>query len=137
MVTVIHEARETGVATARVSGDALWLSSEDVHRATGWTLRPEGLCHDGACVRAPRGREGDFVRDETVNIAAFWRHLGHPVVRDDPGEVWVLGVGAAARSRVLRSLAAPDFMLPDLDGRPHSLSDHRGKKVLLVTWASW
>ena len=30
-----------------------------------------------------------------------------------------------------------DVGLPDLDGRPHRLSDHRGKKVLLVTWASW
>ena len=32
---------------------------------------------------------------------------------------------------------APDFTLPDLEGRLHSLSEHRGKKVLLVTWASW
>ncbi len=59
------------------------------------------------------------------------------MVRDDAGEVWVLGVGAAARSRALQSLVAPDFTLPDLDGRLHALSDHRGKKVLLVTWASW
>jgi peroxiredoxin len=49
----------------------------------------------------------------------------------------VLGVGAAARSDALRSLEAPDFTLPDLEGRRHSLSDQRGKKVLLVTWASW
>jgi len=32
---------------------------------------------------------------------------------------------------------APDFALPDPSGRVHRLSDHRGKKVLLVTWASW
>jgi peroxiredoxin len=32
---------------------------------------------------------------------------------------------------------APAFALPDLDGRRHRLSDHRGNKVLLVTWASW
>ena len=25
----------------------------------------------------------------------------------------------------------------DLDGRMHTLSEHRGRKVLLVTWASW
>ena len=30
-----------------------------------------------------------------------------------------------------------DFTLPDLAGRPHRLSDHRGKKVLLVAYASW
>ncbi|MBI3853814.1 MAG: redoxin domain-containing protein [Verrucomicrobia bacterium] len=32
---------------------------------------------------------------------------------------------------------APDFTLPDLKGKAHSLSDFRGKKVLLITWASW
>jgi len=37
----------------------------------------------------------------------------------------------------LRSLEAPDFTLPDLDGKLHSLSDYRGKKVLLMSWASW
>jgi peroxiredoxin len=32
---------------------------------------------------------------------------------------------------------APDFTLGDLDGNLHSLSDHRGKKVVLLTWASF
>lgn len=32
----------------------------------------------------------------------------------------------------------PDFILPDVaDGKPKSLSDFRGKKVLLVQFASW
>jgi peroxiredoxin len=34
-------------------------------------------------------------------------------------------------------LEAPDFTLPDIDGQLHSLSDFLGKKVFLVTWASW
>ena len=32
---------------------------------------------------------------------------------------------------------APDFSLPDINGQPHRLSDYRGKKVFLATWASW
>jgi len=32
---------------------------------------------------------------------------------------------------------APDFALPDLAGRTHTLAEHRGKKILLVAWASW
>ena len=137
MITVIHEERETGIAAARVAGDALWLSNADVHRATGWTLTPEGLCHEGACVPVPRGREAEFIQGDAVDIAGFWRHLGHPVVCDETGQAWVLGTGARERARALRSLEAPNFALPDLDGRMRALSDHRGRKVLLVTWASW
>jgi peroxiredoxin len=37
----------------------------------------------------------------------------------------------------LQSLEAPDFTLPDLDGKTYSLSQFRGKKVLLLSWASW
>jgi len=37
----------------------------------------------------------------------------------------------------LSSLKAPDFTLPDMNGKARSLSDFRGKKVLLLTWASW
>ncbi len=32
---------------------------------------------------------------------------------------------------------SPDFTLPDLDGNPVSLSDYRGRKVILYVWASW
>ena len=32
---------------------------------------------------------------------------------------------------------APDFTLESLDGRPVSLSDYRGEKVLVFAWASW
>ena len=44
---------------------------------------------------------------------------------------------AEERGRRLASLEAPDFTLPDLDGRLHSLSDHRGAKVFLVAYGSW
>jgi len=34
-------------------------------------------------------------------------------------------------------LAAPDFVLPDMDGEQHALQDYRGKVVLLNFWATW
>jgi len=30
-----------------------------------------------------------------------------------------------------------DFTLPDMEGKPHSLSDYRGKWVLVNYWATW
>src|SRR5215468_1717401 len=111
MATVLTEQGEFDVATAGAEGEV--------------------------CVPLPRGRESEFVRDEQVNVAALWRYLSQPVVHSDRGSVWVLAASGRDRAAALRSLEAPDFTLPDPSGRLHSLSDYRGKKVFLVTWASW
>ena len=62
---------------------------------------------------------------------------GRPLAVDQDEGAAYLGVSARARAAALASLEAPDFTLPDLDGRLHSLAEHRGKKVLLVAHASW
>ena len=58
------------------------------------------------------------------------------MLEDDDG-MPVLGTSADDRSTSLQSLEAPDFSLPDLSGGTRTLSEHRGKKVMLGTWASW
>ena len=124
MAIVLTETEEFDVD----SSEGLSLTAADAARITGWTLKPEGMCRDEVCVpwTAPAGR---------VDLAAFWRHLGQPVASE--GDVWALGTGADQRRAALQGLEAPDFTLPDLDGRMHALSDQRGRKVLLTTWASW
>jgi hypothetical protein len=59
-----------------------------------------------------------------------------PVVHDSTLATWYFGLRADERE-TLSSLTAPDFTLPDMQGKLRSFSDFRGKKVLLVTWASW
>ena len=143
MVTVVIDDEEAAVAGAEAAGDALWLPAREAEAVTGWARKPEGLCRGEMCAPLPRGREAELVRDATgsgagaVNVAALWRLLGRPVARSARGDAWVLGASAGDRAQALRSLEAPDFALPDPGGRLHRLSDHRGKKVLLVTWASW
>lgn len=34
-------------------------------------------------------------------------------------------------------VAGPDFLLYDMDGQPHRLSDYRGKWVVINYWATW
>src|SRR5438128_8233813 len=134
--TVIFEDAVAPVA-AEARGEDLWLAPPELQRL-GWTLKPEGLCRGPLCVPIPPARRAEFVRaDGAVNVAALARHRGQAVVHDEAGSVWVCGPAGEARDATRRSLVAPDFTLPDLDGRLHSLSQLRGRKLLLNSWASW
>jgi hypothetical protein len=113
--------------------DGLWMSAAAAAKATGWTLKPEGMCLAERCVPLPAAA----VKGDQVDVAAFWTKLGGPVVAAENGEVWALGVPADERNAALEGLEAPDFTLPDVDGTPRTLSQLRGKKVFLATWASW
>jgi len=119
------------------SGDALWIHVDELALVTGWELKPQGLCKDEACVPLPRSETTALLDGELVCASALWEQLGRPVLRDAAGSTWILGEGADDRARQLASLEAPDFTLPDIEGKLHSLSDFRGKKVFLATWASW
>ena len=132
MAVVLTDAGPVEVAARDGQAhEGLWLSAADAERATGWTLKPEGMCRDEICVPLPV----DAVRGGEVDVAEFWRKLGNPVLHDETRQAWVLGSGA--RGETLASLEAPDFTLPDLAGTPHRLSDLRGRKIFLVSWAPW
>lgn len=83
------------------------------------------------------GRTTSVAETEGAALAKRAEAAGRPVAVDLDARVAYLGISAAERAKALASLEAPDFSLPDLDGRPHSLSGYRGKKVLLVAYASW
>jgi hypothetical protein len=137
MVTLLTESGEYALADAEASTTELWCPAREAAAATGWAAKPEGLCKGEVCVPLPAGREREFVDGGRINLAALWRHLGQPAVRSERGHAWVLSESARERKAALASLEAPDFALPDPSGRMHRLSDYRGKKVFLVTWASW
>ena len=136
MVTVLTDGHDAAEVDATVEQGELWLTAADLEAFTGWTLKPEGLCRGEVCVPVAPA-DPALARDADVNVSAFWRRLGGPVVATEDGSHWYLGESATARAGQLDSLEAPDFTLPDLSGRLHSLSEHRGKKVFLATWASW
>ena len=124
----------TPTAEYKVSArDGLWMSAADAGKVTGWTLKPEGMCRDERCVPLP----AVAVKGGDVDVEAFWQRLGGPVIASQEGDVWALGAPADERNAALEGLQAPDFTLPDVDGKPRTLSELRGKKVFLATWASW
>jgi hypothetical protein len=129
MVTILMPTAEYKVATH----DGLWVAASDAERVTGFTLKPEGMCRDELCVPLP----ASAVRGNDVDVEAFWKKLGGPVVASDARDVFAFGAPADQRNAALEGLMAPDFVLPDVDGTPRKLSELRGKKVFLATWASW
>ena len=122
-------------------GDDLWLPLPEVQRFTGWEWTPEGACRGDVCVPIPAETSARYVggkgTDRRFNFAEFARLLGAPVLHHSAPEVWCIGEDSVKRSERMTSLEAPDFELPDIQGRRHRLSDHRGKRVLMVAWASW
>jgi hypothetical protein len=137
MATVLTESGPVEVSAGPGLVGELWLARPDTEKVSDWTMKPEGLCKGDICMPVPTDRTDEFVRDDRVNLAAFWQRMNKPLAHSADGDVWVLGEDAEDRTAGLTSLDAPDFALPDLDGKLHSLSDYRGKKVLLATWASW
>lgn len=101
----------------------------------GWTLKPQGLCRDEACVIVPD--RSALESDHGVDLRLVAELLGRPVAVDDTAGLVAIGAERAQRQGALEDRRAPDFSLPDLDGTWHALSDHRSKKKLLVAFSSW
>ena len=135
----IIDGKEHRFDRAIAENGALWLDAAVLSRKTGWELKPQGLCRGELCYPVAKGGTHALTRDGTtyVNFTALADEVGFPWVGDLKHRVWYFGWDPVARTTALKTLKAPDFELPDLDGRTHRLSDNLGKKTLLVSWASW
>lgn len=136
-VTVLYDGR--AVNLNEVSPDpngvaeSLWIRKADLPRINEFELKPEGACRADVCIPVPT----TMMRGDLFNITAFARRAGQSVVADSGARVWSFGEMPVVRGSFLESRLAPDVSVPDRAGRPVRLSQFRGKKVLLVTWASW
>jgi hypothetical protein len=131
--TVVTDEVRTIAAVA--DGDRLLIEPAALPDALGWEWKPEGLCRGNVCVP---------VRDRTrlmtggkLDIGAVATALGRPVVVDADAGIAAVALPKESRREALREQRAPSFTLPDLDGVAHSLEEWRGKKKLLVAFASW
>lgn len=118
-----------------VDDGRLLIESSDLEAATGWVRKPEGLCRGDACVPV---RDPDALEVGTkINLVGLATVLGRrSVVSLEPGIIAISRDGLDRRA-ALEGLVAPDFTLPDLDGRPFSLSDLAGSKRIVVAFSTW
>jgi len=138
--TLLYDGQTTEIRAAELDAGQLWITTADLTRATRFQLKPQGVCRDELCFPLPKSRQDEFLRKSAkkswFNLTAFARLVDQPVAHDEAFSTWYFGLRTDQRPN-LSSLDAPHFTLPDLEGKRHALSDFRGKKILLITWASW
>ncbi len=118
------------------TGDSpLRLTAEPLLDVLGWTHKPEGLCQGDVCI--PLGDRPDLIDQQGIDLLGLGEALGRPVAVDREESVASMGAATAAHASQLAGGIAPEFTLPDLSGQEFSLSSFRGKKVLLIAYASW
>ncbi len=138
--TIVYDDVATDIDAAREDADQLWITTADLRRATRFEVKPQGVCRDVLCFPLPKAKQEEYLHQDAgntwFNLTAFARLVRQPVAHDAAVATWYFGL-RSDQGQTLSSLYAPDFTLPDINGKQHSLSDFRGKKILLVTWASW
>lgn len=150
--TLVYDDVATEINPGQIeeASGQLWISTGDLTRATRFEVKPQGVCRDELCFPLPKARQQEFLRKNNddaktsaktsattwFNLTAFAALVHQSVAHDAATATWYFGLRSDQQQR-LASLRAPDFTLPDINGKMHSLSDFRGKKVFLVTWASW
>jgi len=135
--TVLYDDRaialdRVGVDPARDTS-ALWIRKRDLPRVNGFELKPQGACRADLCIPIPK----TMTRGEYFNLTAFAKKAGQPVVAEEGARVWSFGEMQALGGGLASTRIAPDFEVPDRLGHPVHLAGFRGKKALVVTWASW
>jgi hypothetical protein len=145
--TIIFDNKSTELsssltpAPSNTTNNDLWITTEDLTRTTGFQLKPQGVCRKELCFPLPSARKSEFIvkrgNTQWFNLTAFARMLHQPIAHDETLATWYFGPRPEVQNNYLASFQAPNFTLPDMEGHPHSLSDFRGKKVLIITWASW
>lgn len=140
MVTTVSTVLVDGRAFSlpvRHEGEGLWLAPADFERVTGWQVKDHTLCRDDRCLPLSLHACLQNDKDGAIDLVAFARLQQIPLARADDQSVLSVGTAVEDHGLLAANAIAPDFTLPDRTGKLHRLSDYRGRKILLVVWASW
>lgn len=99
---------------------------------TGWDPKPEGMCRGELCVPA-----AGALTDGLVDVDAAANRLGMPIVHDAKHGVWSLGPATATGRTLSSAIARFPSSLIDAMGRGFDFASLRGRRVIMIAWASW
>jgi hypothetical protein len=92
---VIHADKTTEVAGDGGKSADLWVTFAELTKATGWEVKPEGVCSAMECIPIPRDRKEEFLAERAgtgwFNLSAFAKLLKQSVAHDASRSVWSFG----------------------------------------------
>ena len=139
--TVLYADQTVLIERTLADPNDLWVTAADLTRINGFEIKPEGACLADICIPIPRNGDNDLAvtRDgeQWFNVTELARKLQQAYAFDSETNTWSFGQIPTTRRGFLESAEAPDFALVDRAGNTVRLSDFRGKKVLILSWASW
>jgi peroxiredoxin len=134
MWTILIDGKRQDVP-ATSSGEQIWVASDTLPSLLGWAVKDGTVCRQDQCISLATHQ--GVASGTLIDVIALAGLLNMPLAISPVHQVLSLTESPEQKSALLTGGAAPDFALPDLLGRTHRLSDYRGRKVLLVMWASW
>lgn len=139
-VSVITPEKTFTLEAAFVEKGELWIPQSDLKKVNGFELKPEGVCYKSMCIPLPKNNAA-WIKKSTAgsffNLTAFAKKMDQQFVTDAKKEVFSFAAVPDLANRQLPLGKAPNFKLKDRKGKTVRLSDFRGKKVLIWTFASW
>ena len=136
---ILANGNTTEIAQRTDDAERLWVRVGELPGATGWQMKPQGMCLGEMCVPLPDDKVEEWIADAEdwvwMCYSEFADMIGQQYARD--GDVWSLGSVPDVRRSGLEIGIAPDFEVTERSGDTLRLSDFRGRKVVLFTWASW
>ncbi len=138
-VTILARENTLTVERALVDGENLWVPAQQVEAITGFELKPQGLCAGDTCIPIPSDATWVLQHDGAsyFNVTRFAQKVDQVFAVDAEQNTWSFTPVPRVQTSPLLAGEAPDFALPDRNGKLVRLSDFKGKKVLVLTWASW
>ena len=139
-ITIIANDNVTEVNAFSSDKKELWIREDELNSATGYTIKESGVCYDPLNICIPLSEEG-FIQNKSthqwLNVSKLSERLEQACISSEDQFVWSLGLIPESRKVLLNSSKAPNFEIEDMNGETIKLSDFKGKKVLIVTWATW
>ena len=132
-LTVLAEADTTVGGT--IDGSSVLVDPAGFEEVTGWHLEDRGLCRGDVWI--PTAGRTIVSDGGAIDLGLAAELLDRPMAADAAIGAVAMGEPRSRRRETLRDLVAPDFTLPDLNGVDQAFSQWRGRKRLLVAFASW